>query len=74
MDSHTLALIAVSLVSCAGTAVNLWIKLTLRAELLSLTAKLLDKIDATYVRDDVYQEHNKALDERIASLRIVRIH
>ena len=67
MDSHTLAFIGLALVSSIGTLINLWMKLTLRAELLSLAAKLLDKIDRTYVRQDVYQQRNEALDERIAN-------
>jgi hypothetical protein len=52
MPETHLALI-VSLLSLIGTAVNMWLKLQIRLEVLQSQKQILDYVDERYVRKEV---------------------
>jgi hypothetical protein len=49
MAENHFALI-VSVLSLIGTAVNMWLKLQIRLEVLQMRKAILDEVDAKYVR------------------------
>lgn len=52
MPENHLAL-GVSVLSLIGTAVNMWLKLQIRLEVLTMRQQILDYVDGKYIRKDL---------------------